>query len=197
MNIRTSCKRVAQLAFMIPAALLFLWWKAFAMVMDKNKAFKGISQFLALWPGLFGIYLRAAFYRLALPGTSQDTSIEFLSSFSNHKASLAPNVAIGACCVIGWAEIGEHCLISSMVSICSGRRQHGTADPETPMRLQAGAMEKVTIGRDCWVGNMAVIAADVGEGSIIAAGSVVIKPVPPFSVAAGNPARVIGRRGGG
>jgi acetyltransferase-like isoleucine patch superfamily enzyme len=37
-------------------------------------------------------------------------------------------------------------------------------------------------------------SGDIGEGSIVGAGSVVVKPIPPYSVAVGNPARVIKER---
>jgi acetyltransferase-like isoleucine patch superfamily enzyme len=51
----------------------------------------------------------------------------------------------------------------------------------------------VRIGNDVWIGMRAVILAGVhvGDGAIVAAGAVVSEDVPPMSVAAGNPARVI------
>ncbi len=190
-------KRLVQLAFLAPALCLFAWWKLAALFSGRQRSFMGISQFLALWPGLPGVWLRAAFYRLALPSTSQHTVIEFLTVFSNPGASLARNVSIGAGCNIGWAAINEHCILGSHISITSGRRQHAFADPATPIRLQEGQSELVTIGRDCWIGNSAVIMADVSEGCVVAAGSVVMRPVPPHSIVAGNPAKVVGRRGSG
>jgi acetyltransferase-like isoleucine patch superfamily enzyme len=51
----------------------------------------------------------------------------------------------------------------------------------------------VEIGPDVWIGDNAVIVAgvEVGIGTIVGAGSVVTKSTPPFSIVAGNPARVI------
>jgi glycosyltransferase involved in cell wall biosynthesis len=43
------------------------------------------------------------------------------------------------------------------------------------------------IGRNAWIGNSAVVMADVGDGTVIGAGSVVVKPVPSGTVAVGNP----------
>jgi len=54
----------------------------------------------------------------------------------------------------------------------------------------------VQIGRDVWVGTRAIIlrGADVGRGSVIAAGSVITKSVPDYAVVGGNPANVISFR---
>ncbi len=53
------------------------------------------------------------------------------------------------------------------------------------------------IGHDVWIGANAIIlpgVMSVGSGSVIGAGSVVTKDVEPYTIVAGNPARVIGRR---
>lgn len=53
----------------------------------------------------------------------------------------------------------------------------------------------VELGENCWVGERAVILPGVtlGEWSVVAAGSVVTKSVPPYTIVAGNPARIIKR----
>ena len=52
----------------------------------------------------------------------------------------------------------------------------------------------VAIRRNAWVGARAILlgGADVGTGAIVGAGAVVDFPVPPFTIVAGNPARVVG-----
>jgi acetyltransferase-like isoleucine patch superfamily enzyme len=47
------------------------------------------------------------------------------------------------------------------------------------------------VGADCWIGASAVVMAAVGDRSTIGAGAIVVKEIPPDSVAVGNPARVI------
>lgn len=53
-----------------------------------------------------------------------------------------------------------------------------------------------TIGNDVWIGQGSMVRAGVrvGDGAIIAAGSVVVKDVPPYAIVGGNPARVIRMR---
>ncbi len=54
----------------------------------------------------------------------------------------------------------------------------------------------VTIGHDVWIGHGAIIlpGRNIGTGAVIAAGAIVTKDVAPYTIVAGNPARVIRRR---
>ena len=63
-----------------------------------------------------------------------------------------------------------------------------------PIKQQGGTFHKVTIGSNCWIGNGAIVMADIGDGSIVAAGSVVTEPVPKKAIVGGNPARLIKQR---
>lgn len=193
MNPRDLAKRCVQAACLGAALVPWLWCRLWSPLLGPERAFAGVSQLLALWPGLSGSLLRAAFYRLALPDSSQDTVIAFLTSFSDPRANLGPHVSIGACCNIGRAAIGADSQLGSHVCIASGNRQHGL-DSGDPIRLQAGRKDPVRLGPDCWIGNGAVILADVGQGAVVAAGAVVTHPVEPYSIVAGVPARSIGSR---
>lgn len=88
----------------------------------------------------------------------------------------------------------KNTLLGSGVHIMSGKKQHHINDLETPIKDQGGDYEKIVIGEDCWIGNGALVMADIGEHSIIGAGSVVVDKIPPFSIAVGNPAKVIQTR---
>ncbi|MCU0907024.1 MAG: chloramphenicol acetyltransferase [Rhodobacteraceae bacterium] len=60
----------------------------------------------------------------------------------------------------------------------------------------ARAARRTVIGHDTWIGHGAVVKPEVtvGNGAVIGSGSVVTKDVPAYTIAAGNPAKVIRRR---
>lgn len=76
-------------------------------------------------------------------------------------------------------------------------RNHQFSDTTRPMNTQGfSPVKPVTIGNDIWIGGRVIIlpGVNVGDGSILAAGSVVTKNVAPYSIVGGNPARLIGQR---
>jgi acetyltransferase-like isoleucine patch superfamily enzyme len=74
---------------------------------------------------------------------------------------------------------------------------HVFKDPSTPISKQGETKNGITVGDDVWIGaNSSILdGVNIGKGCVIGAGAVVTGPVPPFSVAAGVPARVIKQRG--
>lgn len=91
-------------------------------------------------------------------------------------------------------EIGDKCLLAQNITLTP--YSHIFDDPERSIRSQGGHSKKVIIGRDVYIGMGVNImySGDIGEGSVIGAGSVVVKPIPPYSVAVGCPAKVIKER---
>lgn len=96
---------------------------------------------------------------------------------------------------VDYLEIGDGTLIASNVSIVGGDHKFdevGTYIRDTHVDFRPG----VTIGRDCWIGHGSIILSGVtiGEGAVIGAGSIVTKNIPAYSIAVGNPAKVIKQR---
>lgn len=156
-----------------------------------ESVFRFFAQLCALGPGLPGDYLRIAYYKLTLEACDLESRVQFGSFFAHPEARLGRLAYIGCYCVLGRTSIGERTQIASAVQILSGRRQHARDQHGRILAGDLKAFDTVTIGADCWIGAAALVMADVGAGSTVGAGAVVVKPVPPASVAVGNPARVV------
>jgi acetyltransferase-like isoleucine patch superfamily enzyme len=132
-----------------------------------------------------------AYYSMTLRSCPFDGHIGFGTFFAHAKASVGHRVYIGMLCVLGQTSIGDRTQIASGVQILSGRRQHGRGKDGRIQGAEHGVFEVIPIGADCWIGAGAIVMAEIGEGTTIGAGSVVTRPIPPHSVAVGNPAKVI------
>ncbi len=153
------------------------------------------GQLFALLPGLPGKYVRKCYYYLTLGACTLDWEIGFLSYFTDRRAEVGRRVYIGVGSYVASATIGDGCLIGSRVSIVGGKRQHkfgpdGRLTPFDPVEAQ-----QVRIGEETWIGEGAVLMADVGSRCIVAAGSIVSNAVPDGRIVGGNPARPIGKTG--
>jgi acetyltransferase-like isoleucine patch superfamily enzyme len=85
-------------------------------------------------------------------------------------------------------------LLAAGAHVPSGSRTHGIDDLSLPIRDQATVKTAVRIGHGSWIGSAAIVMADVGCDSVIAAGAVVTQPIPDMTIAAGVPARVLRHR---
>lgn len=86
-------------------------------------------------------------------------------------------------------KLGKYSMIANNVSIIGG--DHNFNKPMTPIIFSGrGVLKETLIGDDVWIGAFAVISAGVtiGDGSIIAMGSIVTKNIPPFTIYGGVPA---------
>ena len=110
------------------------------------------------------------------------------------RVEIGDNVGISGCTI----SAGKSIIIGNNVLIGSGAViTDGDAHPIDPIERRNGGRgerKPVVIGDDVFIGARAIIlkGVTVGVGSVIGAGAVVAKDVPPYSVAVGNPARVVG-----
>jgi len=88
-------------------------------------------------------------------------------------------------------QIGKDVMIADYVTIRD--TDHCIADLDRPMMSQGIVSKAVIVEDDVWIAHGAVILKGVtlGRGSVVAAGSIVTKDVPPYAVVAGTPAKVI------
>ena len=121
-------------------------------------------------------------------------------SFSNIFVGDSSNLGFRPIIMAGLSRviIGNHVMFGPEVMIVGGGHNIGVMG-----KCMADVHEKsgnedlgVVIGDDVWVGGRAIIlrGVEVGRGAVIAAGAVVTKSVPPYSIVGGNPAAVISFR---
>ena len=193
--LKLTTKRIVKAIFLLlalPFVFLVLLLNVFG---SSDSGFTSISQLLSLVPGKPGVYLRAGFYKISCPNTSDNISIGFLTIFSHMDTTVELGVYIGPQCNIGKCHIRANTLVGSGVHILSGNKQHSFDDPTMPIQAQGGAYSKISIGSDCWLGNGSIILASIADRTIVAAGAVVTKPIiETMGIYAGNPARRIKER---
>lgn len=128
-----------------------------------------------------------------------------LTAWDEYEGSkFTPSVKIGDNCNFGdylhltcvnGIKIGDSVLTGRWVTISDNG--HGNTDYETlkkpPLKRKLVSKGSIEIGNNVWIGDKATILAGVkiGESAVIAANAVVTKDVPPYSVVAGNPARIL------
>lgn len=184
-------KPIAACIALLAVMPAFVCYSVGRMVFGAERVFPGWSQVLSLIPGHCGAYLRRAFYRLVFQECGAGTWIGFGAVFSHPNCSIGRNVYVGSYCCLGQVTLHDDVLIGSQVSIMNGSAQHGIDRLDIPIRQQPGVWPQVTIGKDTWVGDRALIMVDVGKHCVIGAGAVVTKPIPDFAIAVGMPAAVI------
>lgn len=115
----------------------------------------------------------------------------------NRKMVLGNRVQFGPNCIINTdVRIGDSVLFAKNVSLI-GRNEHrydivGKTIWDSPRNDKS----EIVIEHDVWVGHGAIVLSGVtvGTGSVIAAGAVVTRDIPPYSIVAGNPAKILKKR---
>lgn len=152
---------------------------------------------IAAIPGQTGWWLRRQCLRFRMHLGHGAMIDEFVRFDRPHGIKLGNHVFIGRGCFIhggGNVTIGHDVLIGPGVRIWSA--DHRFSDPTRRIREQGHEFGEVVIGDDVWIGVDAIVLKNVsiGNGAVIAAGTVVTKDVPSMAIVGGVPARIIGSR---
>lgn len=154
--------------------------------------YRFVCFFLPQWEnGSYGMFekVRAYFVKGYIEKCGHNVNIQ------GH-AIIARRVEIGDFSGVGYksviqgnVKIGNHVMMGPEVLIYT--QNHNHSDISIPMDMQGFSCEKkVVVEDDVWIGARVIIlpGVTIGKGSVIGAGSVVVKSVPPYSIAVGNPA---------
>ncbi|KAF1054832.1 MAG: Maltose O-acetyltransferase [Stenotrophomonas maltophilia] len=178
----------------IPGPLAPMYGKNLPTLIDRCKR---------LWEQLYNIFIthipshnvRVAWLRLGGAKIGKGSSV-----WRGTTVLGVDGITIGDDSVVGWnclldgragIIIGDHVTIASESLLIAGG--HDIQAPE----FWAVASPPIRVGTYAWVATRVILNAEVGEGAVVASGSVVSRPVPPFTIVGGNPARAIGERARG
>jgi acetyltransferase-like isoleucine patch superfamily enzyme len=172
-----------------------LWWD----LKTARCRLRFLLAFLRDIPGDVGKAARARLLARHFASCGDDVIIHEGARFRNiHKIHVADGAEIGVDNFLqggGGITIGRNAMLGPGVKVWSAN--HRFDDLDTPIRDQGYDFASVTIADGCWLGANVIVlpGVDLAEGCVVSAGSVVgVKRYPPYSIMAGNPARVIGNR---
>lgn len=144
-------------------------------------------------------FLRNVVFKIALEGFgSNETTVDYKTYIRYpSKVSIGSGTTINRGCRFYASHfhkdvrirIGNHVAVAPEVSFFAAGHDY------TELSLPDIAAS-ITVGDHAWIGARSIVlqGVTIGEGAVIAAGSVVTKDIPPYTVAAGVPARVIKKR---
>jgi len=120
---------------------------------------------------------------------------KLLADRSGARISLGPNTRIHGTCIHACREItiGRNCLIAANTQIFDGSG-HDLSFEDPGNRVHTtGSADPICIEDNVWIGcNVIVLpGVHIGTGSVVGAGSVVTSDIPPYALAAGNPAKIL------
>jgi acetyltransferase-like isoleucine patch superfamily enzyme len=154
------------------------------MISRTKKAFRRIIRTFRLKKGIYCRYGKGCIFKEGV--------------FADEETVIGNYNFIGRFTTITKTNIGSYCSIAPFVTIGPG--EHDLDSVSTSERINAYKTEKksltegmVIIGNDVWIGTNVVVLRNVriGDGAVLAAGSVVTKDVPAYAIVGGIPAKII------
>lgn len=121
--------------------------------------------------------------------------VKLLADGHNSLISIGRNTRIHGSCIHAYHSItiGENCLIAGNCQIFDGSGHDLAFDDPSRRIYTTGGSKPIKISDNVWIGGNSIVlpGVNIGEGAVIAAGSVVVKDVEPYTLVGGNPARII------
>lgn len=148
--------------------------------------------------GRIGLALRYAIIKTIAKNIGDNVSIhENVYIYCPENLNVGNNVSIHPMCYIdatGGIDIGNDVSIAHMVTVMS--TTHLFNDIVVPIKDQGCESKETVIESNVWIGAKATVlyGVKISQGSIVGANSVVNKDIPEYSVAAGNPTKIIKER---
>ena len=171
-------------------------WGQMSVLAKEVKAI--VKHLIINLPGHHGMNIRKKYYRKRFRCASDsfiilpNVTIVFPKNFSiGERSGVNVNTWINA---MGGVTIGNDVIIGPFVVIHSANHKFDRLD--IPIQKQGWEKLSVNIEDDVWIGANTVIlpGVTIGKGSVIGAGAVVTRDIPPYSVAVGVPSKVIRNR---
>lgn len=177
------------LAVVFPCALSS--WLGDRITNDAESIFLFWAHVFSVLPGKPGMFLRRAYYRLTLNRCASNFYVGFGALFTHRCATVEQDAYIGPYALVGSANLGKGCLIGSRASLLSGTELHTLDEQGHWGPCDRTRLRQITIGHYAWIGEGAIIMANVGEGTMVAAGAVVERDIRAGILVAGNPSRFV------
>lgn len=157
-------------------------------------------------------YPKRLFNGISLRATVVDSNVHKTAKIQHHAnvkySDVGKYTYISARSSVIHAKIGSFCSIAAGVGIGGGAHKLDAVSTSPLFNkgrnifgksfaaIDFSPYQTTTIGNDVWIGNRAMIlqGVTIGNGAVVGAGAVVTKDVEPYTIVAGNPARVIRKR---
>jgi len=172
-----------------PCALSALLWER--ITNGSESIFVFWAHVFSVFPGDAGVFLRRAYYRLTLSHCAFNFYVGFGALFTHRYAFVEKDAYIGPYALVGMAHLGEGCLIGSRASLLSGTAQHALDEQGRWGPCDRTRLRQIKIGDYAWIGEGAIVMANVGAGTMVAAGAVVDQDTRAGILVAGNPSRFV------
>ena len=186
-KLTNAIRKIIHNSIAIPIVIL-------ALLLTKITEFVYVSEFVSIFPFKTGNLIRKYFYRWSLKSFGENVTINFGTIISYKSTTIGNNVWLGVNNIFGHIDIKDNVITAQSCQFASGKHGHGIERTDIPIIEQLGFQNRLQIGPDVWFGANCTTIANVGEGCVIGSGAVVVKDIPDWSIAVGNPAKVIKSR---